>query len=146
MAGLIIFSPDDESVGLTTGDILGVNTYLDIENDVLYYTDGSTVYDWESDAPALQTYVWKSGKIRMKTPVNMGAAIVEADSYVDVVLKLYAEISGAMVLKLTQTVADGEPFRLPGGYLANVYEIELTGTDTVTRVSVAENVWELSEG
>jgi hypothetical protein len=145
-AGLIIFSPDDETIGFTTGDELAVNTFLDIENDILYFTDASRIYAWEGDSGNSQTYNWKSGKLRMKNPVNMGAAIVEADSYVDVEFKLYAEIDGTMVLKHTETVADGEPFRLPGGYLANVYEMELTGTDTVTRVSVAENIWEIAEG
>jgi hypothetical protein len=146
MAGVIIFSPDDETIGLSTGDELAVNTYLDIENDVLYFLDGSTIYAWEGDSGNKQSYTWKSGKIRMKSPVNMGAAIVEADSYVDVVFKFYADIDGTMTLKKTQTVADGDPFRLPGGFLSNTFEIELTGTDTVTRVSVAESIWELSEG
>ena len=146
MSGLIIFDPERQEIGFTTGDEVAVNTYLDIENDILYFTDASRIYQWEGDSGNQQSYTWKSGKIRMKNPVNLGAAIVEADSYADVVFKLFAEISGTMVLKLTQTVADGEPFRLPGGFLANVYEIQLDGTDTVTRVSVAENVWELAEG
>lgn len=146
MAGLIIFDPDNNEIGLSTGDELAVNTYLDIENDTLYFTDASRIYAWEGDSGNSQTYIWKSGKIRMKNPVNLGAAIVEADSYVDVEFKFYAEINSAMVLKKTITVADGEPFRLPGGFLANVFEVQLTGTDTVTRVSLAESIWELAEG
>jgi hypothetical protein len=146
MAGVIIFSPDDETIGLTTGDELAVNTYLDIENDILYFVDTVKIYAWEGDNTSQQSYTWKSGKIRMKNPVNLGAAIVEANSYADVVLKFYAEINSTMVLKLTQTVADGDPFRLPGGFLSNVFELELTGTDTVTRVSVAESIWDLAEG
>lgn len=146
MAGLIIFDPDNNEIGLSTGDELAVNTYLDIENDTLYFTDASRIYAWEGDSGNSQTYIWKSGKIRMKNPVNLGAAIVEADSYVDVEFKFYAEINSAMVLKKTITVADGEPFRLPGGFLANVFEVQLTGTDTVTRVSLAESIWDLAEG
>lgn len=146
MAGLIIFDPDNNEIGLSTGDELAVNTYLDIENDTLYFTDASRIYAWEGDSGNSQTYIWKSGKIRMKNPVNLGAAIVEADTYNDVVFKFWAEINSAMVLKKTITVADGEPFRLPGGFLANVFEVQLTGTDTVTRVSLAESIWELAEG
>lgn len=146
MAGLIIFDPDKAEVGFTTGDELAVGEYLDIENDVLYFTDGSTIHAWEGDSGNQQAYNWKSGKIRLKNPVNLGAAIVEADSYNDVVLKFWVDIDGTMTLKLTQTVANGLPFRLPGGFLSNVFELELTGTDTVTRVSAAENIWELAEG
>lgn len=146
MAGLIIFSLDDESIGLSTGDELAVNTYLDIESDILYFTDGSTIHAWEGDSGSQQSYTWKSSKIRMENPVNLGAAIVEAASYDDVVFKFYADIDGSMVLKLTLTVPNGKPFRLPGGFLSNVFEIQLTGTDTVTRVSLAENIWELAEG
>lgn len=146
MAGLIIFDPDNPEVGLSTGDELAVNTYLDIENDVLYFTDASRIYAWEGDSNNSQTYIWKSGRVRMPYPVNLGAGIVEADSYNDVVLKFYAGIDGTMTLKLTLTIANNQPFRLPGGFLSNTFEIELTGTDTVTRVSLAENVWELAEG
>ena len=146
MAGVIIIHPDDITVGVTTGDELAVGAFQDIANDILYFTDSTKIYQWEGDGTTQQSYTWKSGKQRLQRPVNLGAAIVEAQSYDDVVFKLYAEIDSLMVLKLTQTVADGEPFRLPGGYQSNIYEIELTGTDVVTRVSVAENVIELSEG
>ena len=143
---LIIFAPDDENVGLTTSDEAAYGLYEDIENDSLYFTDGSTIHEWEGNGASKQAYVWKSGQIRLKKPVNLGAAIVEAKTYTDVVFKLYAEIGSTMTLKLTKTVADGEPFRLPGGYMSNIYEIQLEGTDTVTRVSVGENILELAEG
>jgi hypothetical protein len=86
MAGLIIFDPDDDFVGLTTGDDVALNSYLDIENDTLYFTDGLTIYEWEGDETGYrQTYVWKSGEIRMPYPVNMGAALVEAETYSETV-------------------------------------------------------------
>ena len=36
------------------------------------------------------------------------------------------------------------PFRMPGGYLGDVVKIQLTGTDTVYDVAVAETGSELS--
>jgi len=142
VAGVIIFDPNRAEIGFSTGSEVAVGAYNDIENDALYFTDGSTIYQWESNAAAQQTYVWKSSKIRMRNPVNIGAAIVEAESYNDVVFKLYAD----GVLKATKTVPDGEPFRLPGGYLSNIYEAELTGTDVITRVSVGESIWDFGGG
>ena len=47
MAGLIIIDPRNENIGITTGDELAVGSYHDIENDVMYFTDGSSIYEWE---------------------------------------------------------------------------------------------------
>jgi len=145
MAGYFVFSPDDKSVGLTTGDDLAVNVFLDILTDTLYYTDGAAIYEWEGGSTN-KTYTWKSAKIRFPQPTNLGAALVEAESYNDVVLKFYADIDGTMTLKHTETVADAEPFRLPGGFSSNIFEIELIGTDVVNGVSVGETVFDLAEG
>jgi len=144
MAGYFVFSPEDPSIGLTTGDTLAVGVHLDILTDTLYYTDGATIYEWEGGSTN-KTYTWKSAKIRYPQPTNLGAALVEAESYDDVVFKLYADISGVMTLKSTVTVADGEPFRLPGGYSSNIFEIQLVGTDVVNAVSVGETVFDLAE-
>jgi hypothetical protein len=143
MAGAIIFHPADESVGFTTTDELAVGLHLDIENDTLYFTDGSLIHEWEGDSGTQQTYTWKSGKIRTKRPINLGAALVEATAYSDLTFKLYADISNTMTLKKTQTVTSSEPFRLPGGYLSAIYEIELTGTERVESVRVGESILDL---
>lgn len=82
MAGVIIFDPDDELTGFVTGDTLAVGTHLDIETDTLYFTDGVNIYAWAANQFGyLQEYTWKSGEIRLPNPVNMGAAIVEAEAY-----------------------------------------------------------------
>jgi len=144
MAGYFIFSSDPD-IGFSTGDDIAVNVFLDILTDTLYYTDGAAVYEWVGGT-GKKTYTWKSAKVRFPRPVNLGAALVEAESYVDVVMKFYADISGTMTLKHTETVADGEPFRLPGGFTSNIFEIELIGTDVVNGVSIGETVFDLAEG
>lgn len=141
MPGHIVFDPDDASVGFSTGDELAVNVFLDIENDVLYFTDASDVYEWEGSASG-RTYTWRSGKLRFPKLINLGAALVEANSYTDITFRLYAD----GVLKHTKVVQDGKPFRLPGGYLSNIYEVEIVGVDRVTGASVAENIFELAAG
>lgn len=148
MAGYIVFDPENQSVGLTTGGAVAVGVYLDILTDTLYYTDGSEIFTWEGSSVAseLLTFVWKSAKHRFPKKVNLGAAMVEADSYSALTFKLYVDIAGTMTLKHTQTVTSGDPFRLPGGYLSNLYQVELTGTDTVTGVSIAETIFDLAAG
>lgn len=144
MPGYIVFSPDPD-VGFSTGGDTAVNVYLDILTDTLYYTDGEKIYEWEGGS-SNKTYTWKSQKIRFPYPTNMGAALVEADSFSNLTFKLYADISGTMTLKHTETVGNGEPFRLPGGYSSNIFEIELTGTDIVTGVAIGETIFDLAEG
>ena len=141
MAGYFVFAIENPDIGLSTGDVVAVGSYLDIITDTLYYTDGSNIFEWEGDT-TLKTYTWRSAKMRMPRLVNLGAALVEANSYLNLTFKLYA----GGVLKHTETVSDGDPFRLPGGYLSNIYEIELIGTDVVTGVSIAETVFDLAEG
>lgn len=86
MAGLIVFDPDNEEVGLSTGDDVAVNSYLDIQSDTLYFTDGSSIYEWEGEETGLrQVYTWKSGEIRLPSPVNLGAALIEAEAYTETI-------------------------------------------------------------
>jgi hypothetical protein len=82
MAGLIIFDPENDNVGLSTGDDIAVGTYLDVATDSMYFTDALNIYQWEGDEDGqLQTYTWKSAEIRTPYPINLGAAIVEAENY-----------------------------------------------------------------
>ena len=141
MAGVVVFNPDDQRVGFSTGDEEAAGVFLDIEDDSLYFTDAVNIYKWEGNTGTIQTYVWRSGKVRLEKKVNLGAAMVEAASYSSLTFRLYA--SG--ILRFSAKVTSGEPFRLPGGYLSNIYEIELTGTDVVTGVSAAENIFELAK-
>ena len=79
MAGVIIFDPNNEEVGLSVADDVAVNTHLDIESDTLYFTDGAAIREWEGDTATRMTCTWKSGQIRLPSPINLGAAIVEAE-------------------------------------------------------------------
>ncbi len=142
MPGAVIFNPDDPLEGLATTDEQAVGVFLDIEDDKLYFTDTVNIYEWEGNTGTNQEFTWRSGKIRLARLVNLGAAIVEADSYASITFKLYAD--GVLVAQVG--VSDGEPFRLPDGYLSNIYEIEIISTDVVTKVSAAENIFELAEG
>lgn len=142
MPGLIIFDPNRGEIGLSTNTELAAGVYLDIESDTLFFTDTINIYEWEGNPSLTQTYTWKSGKLRLAKEVNLGAVMVEADSYVSLVFNLYAD--GVLITSLG--ITDGEPARLPGGYLSNIYEVEVISTDTITGISVAENIFDLAAG
>ncbi len=146
MPGVLIFDPSDSSIGFSLGDDQAAGVYLNIETDTLYITDLSNIIEWEGDADNNMTYTWRSGRIRLPRKVNLGAFMVEADSYVSVIVKLYAEVKGTLTLITTITVADNTPVRLPGGYLSNLYEIEVVSSDRVTGIAAAQSVFDLAAG
>ena len=145
MPGVIIFDPDDNSIGFSVGDDQAAGVYLDIETDTLYITDLTNIIEWEGDTVNM-TYTWRSSRMRMAREVNLGAIMVEADSYASVIVKLYAVIEGTLTLITTLGITDNTPVRIPGGYLSNLYEIEIISSDRITGVSAAQSVFDLAEG
>lgn len=109
------------------------------ESRALYLVVGNQVMRWDDGATNM-TATWRSGPARLPLPVNFTCAQVDAGSY-PVVFKLYAD----GVLKHTQSVASPDPFRLPGGYRARRYQLEVSSTGVVKAAAVATSVAELKE-
>ena len=105
---------------------VGGDLYLQIGSDIELFNGGAN-----------RTYTWRSPKIR-KTARNYSVGKVEADAY-PVTLKLYADD----VLKHTETVADKNPFRMDGDYQGDEWEVESSGSNTVTKIIVATSMDEL---
>jgi hypothetical protein len=106
--------------------------YVDPRNDGLYLVNSNRVQRWRASVTPL-SYTWLGKLFRMPVPCNMVWAQVVAESYVNLTLKLYAD--GALVA--TKTVLNRKPFKMPAGYLATDFALELTGTDTVTFAGVS---------
>ena len=91
-------------------------------------------------ASSVQSATWKSKKFYSARPLNPGVAKLDCDSYSPTpTFKLYADGS----LKHTQTVSDGSVFRLPSGYKANEFEIEIETAVAVNEVCVYESAEEI---
>jgi hypothetical protein len=113
--------------------------YLDRLQDALYVLDGVNVKKW--DAGAALTVTVRTKVHRMPKPVpGFACAEVVADSY-PVSFKLYAD--GA--LKHTQSVASSAPFRLPGGYHADRFQVELSTTGAIQGYALAHAMQELAQ-
>ena len=136
-SGAIIFDPKEQSITEITG-VQATAGFNFIEGDDLYLVISGVVKKWNGSSTSL-TYKWKSKKFITTHPVNMGVAQVDAEDYTSVTLKIYADD----VLKHTQVVTSGDVFRLPSGFLAKAWEIEVTGTSRVTKVYMAETTKEL---
>ena len=112
--------------------------FNDLEEDELYLVVSGAVKKFAAGTNL--SYTWKSKKFYAQRPVNPGVAKVQADSYGSgITFKLYADGS----LKHTETVTSDALFRLPSGYKANEFEIELSGSDPINEVCVYESAAEI---
>ena len=113
--------------------------YLDDLQDALYVLNGTSIGKW--DAGTLKTVTFKSKEFALPKPmVGLACAQVTASAY-PVTFKLYAD----GVLKHTQTVANDSPFRLPGGYHAQMVQVEVSGTQAVQSIVLAHSMAEIAQ-
>jgi len=112
--------------------------HFDELKDQLYVLSGASVQKWDSGTQ--MTFRTRSKVFKQPFPTNYGAAEVIASTY-PVTFRLYAD----GVLKHTETVAGRNPFRLPSGFRAFDYQIELEGTNAIQGVAVASSMEELKQ-
>ena len=110
--------------------------FNDLSADKLYVLDTSgNISTWESGSN--QTYTWKSKLAREPNAICPSALRLYATG--NVTFKLYAD--GALVF--TTTVSDSNVVRLPSGYRAKEFQIEVSGTGTLQSFAIANSVSEL---
>ena len=134
-----MFDMRESQAVLTTLDLSTFNFiggYNDLASDMLYLlkTNG-TINSWETGAATALT--WKSKPLRTPKPICPAALRAYADG--SFTLKLYADSA----LVHTATIADSNVVRLPSGYKAKEFQIELTGTTSIDSVTVANSIGEL---
>jgi hypothetical protein len=135
--GSILFDIRAGKNALTTCSDTFVGGYNRLETDTLYFVDGTSIKKFGQGSGSYN-YTWKSKPFITPKPSNLSWARVSAESY-PVTFKLHADGSQ----KTSVTVQDSEPFRLPAGYRATEWEVEITGTAAVDSVSIADNLDEL---
>lgn len=134
-----IFDPRGGKNGYTDLDFYATAGYNDLEDDSLYLVVGGALVKFaEGSTP--QSFVWRGKKFYTPRPINPAVAKVDCDVYSpNPTFKLYADGE----LKHTQTVTDSNTFRLPSGYKAHEFEIELAGSVSINEVCVYESAEEL---
>lgn len=106
--------------------------------DELYILQGGNVRKFAGDT-TFQTASYTSKKFLQTHPVCYGAAKVVASSY-PVTLQVYA----AGALKLTRAVPNRNGFTLPGGFMAEDWQVKVTGAvRSVPVVRLAARVQDL---
>ncbi|MBN8294549.1 hypothetical protein JI664_21430 [Rhodobacter sp. NTK016B] len=125
-------------------DFAAIDIFYDVPTGYLYVLDPDTVTvkvfeSYDGDAA---TYRWRSGILSTRTLTNFGAHFIDADPGEEpITLRLYGD---GTLRHTTQTV--NTPARLPGGYLARDWEIEIEGERTVYSVTIANTIEELMDG
>lgn len=113
--------------------------FNDLENDLLYLVIGGSVVKFAA-ATTNQNFTWRSKKVYSPRPINPAIAKVDCDSYASATsFKLYAD----GVLKHTQNVTNKSIFRLPSGYKAKEFEVQLEGSLPVNEVCIYESAEEM---
>lgn len=141
VSGGFIFDPANPKDGLVMVDTYATAGYVDPVLDALYLKIGANIVRWDSHATAMKTMTWKSKVFVAPKPCSMPWAQSVAASY-PFTMNVYAD----GVLRRAQTVADDRPFRLPSGFLARDWELEVVGTVEIYSISIAESMEDLKNG
>ena len=107
-----------------------------LQGDTLYILNGTSIVPWNEGSDL--TYTWKSKVFTLPRIMGMSCMQVEAEGY-PVTAKVYA--AGSLIH--TQTVSNRDPFRLPA-VMAKDWEVEVTGTQEIFNVAIAQSMEELA--
>ena len=136
-----IFDPRGGKNSYVKLDFHATAGFNDLEEDELYLVVGGSVVKFASHASSKLSYTWKSKSFYLSRPINPAVAKLNCDSYSpNPTFKLFADGT----LKHTQTVTDSNTFRLPSGYKANEFEVEISGSVPVNEVCVYESSEEIN--
>jgi len=138
--GGFLFDPRSPERGIVELGFWVRSAFSESRSPLLFVLNASEdVEEWDHPDADLEAYRWRSAVFPAPRPSNMALAKVTASSYSDLVFRIYAE--GELITE--KPVPGLNPFRLPSGYLARDFEIELEGTDAVQRVEVGESASEV---
>jgi len=138
--GCLLFDPKNPTTVVTFAGIYATAGHTHEKNDTLYLQVGNDVVEWDADATFL-TYEWKSKAFRFSAPDALKVIKVIADAY-PVTVNVWADD----VLKATKTITSKNVHRLPGGFEAEKWEFEISGTAVVKRITLATTPSEIANG
>lgn len=129
----------DAQGNYSTTEVTATAAHYERETGKLYLMVGGDVVEW-CGGESYYTAQWKSGKVVLPKALNMGCAKVLAQSY-PLTIKVYAD----GVLKNTSTISSSAPVRLPGDFVASVWEVEITGGSGIYDAVMATSMLELQK-
>lgn len=128
-------SRPDGIVFLTTGYAA---LHRDDIQDALFVVSGTSVQKWDAAGTSM-TATFTTKQFRMQSPTTYSCARVVADVFGQTV-RFYADGT----LRFTKTVADGKPFRLPTGFVAQDWQFSIDTTTPVQALLVGNDMREIT--
>jgi hypothetical protein len=157
-----MINPADQNAGIYFLDAGYSAMHFDELQDQLYVLDGTSVRRWDAGASAL-TARFRSKQFKAPQPVTFATAEVQSETYpvtmrVDA-MNLPASTVSALVarnptyfsapdattFRCTISVPDESAVRLPGGFMASDWRIELESSGAVQAAAIASSVEELRQ-
>ena len=125
-------------------DVIADDLYYDVTTGNLYVLIGSAaLYLWDGAAGAPELYEWRSKVFTVPFETNFGCIRIEGQPAA-ASPAFAAEVYAGGVLR--HTISDlNTNSRLPGGFLADQWEIRITGNATVERAIIASTMNDLVE-
>ena len=137
--GVMIFDFSGAGASFTTSTINAGSPITamqyDSRADTLYLAQGTNIVRY--DRCSALTYTWRSKVFRFGHPLNLGFGQVIASTY-PVTMRVYAD----GLLRVTKTVTDNNLFRLPSGFRATDWELELVGSSRITQAMLTTSTAE----
>lgn len=102
--------------------------------------DGDQVRQWDAPSADLLAARWRSALNWLPSPTNFGAYLIETDGTGTLTARFYAD----GVLRLS-TNLQNRAGRLPSGFNATRWEVEVEGTATISAIKLAHSPMEFNE-
>ena len=149
--GGFVFDPRNPEASYTELSVIAEAAYTEPDDARLYLVDvANDIVEFDADLATDLEFTWLSKRFHLRRPANLGAAIIQAESY-PVGFSLFSiekAVSGGSedqrVERHTRSVINNQPFRLPTGYTSDEFQIELRGSSVIEGVYVAETLRELN--
>ena len=141
--GAFLFDPLQVDFGIVELDIWFKAATRHHQTERLFFLDlDNKVYEFQDTAAIKKPYIWRSKLFDVGGDgTRLLACSVIADSYNDVTIKVYADNQ----LLYTREVTSRKPFRLPNHSRRFDWQFEITATDQVREISLANTMLELSQ-
>lgn len=117
--------------------------HSDRATGTLYFLEGTTaIKEWDAPESIAATQTWLSKPITLQFPTNFGAILIETDNPIGPGDTFQCQIIADRQVTDTVTSAN-QPVRLSSGFMANVWELEVLSTVTITGITLAHTMEEL---
>ncbi|KFD27071.1 hypothetical protein [Sphingobium yanoikuyae] len=140
----LVIDLSGEQPFITHADAHATAMYYDIETSRLFYAEGLEILEWDALTAAPDMFTWRSKIFALAGHVNFSCFLADVE-----------QMAGADTLSFTaRIIADGRQVasvqtvnqvaRLPSGFLARNWEIEVESNAKVTALALAFSPTELS--